>query len=234
MEKKKSDRANLENKRGTFFLLGVITAISLLVVALEWSFETDDYTLDEVFFDEVAQDLELLQEQEGDDKEMVKTTSAVTTQVVVTETGSEPHAIEPLTNDIGTLASVEPTEQTEDIVPVPPVPLAETAADTVVHFRIVEQLPEFPGGMTAYMKWLTKNLKYPDIARDQRLQGKVVVQFIVNKDGTIADAKVVKSVTPALDREAMRVIRMMPAWKPGIQDDKPCRTMIAVPIVFKL
>ena len=88
--------------------------------------------------------------------------------------------------------------------------------------------------MTAYMKWLTKNLKYPDIARDQRLQGKVIVQFIVNKDGTIADAKVVKSVTPSLDREAMRVIRMMPAWKPGIQDDKPCRTMIAVPIVFKL
>ena len=84
------------------------------------------------------------------------------------------------------------------------------------------------------MKWLTKNLKYPDIAREQRLQGKVIVQFIVNKDGTIADAKVVKSVTPSLDREAMRVIRMMPTWKPGIQDDKPCRTMIAVPIVFKL
>ena len=88
--------------------------------------------------------------------------------------------------------------------------------------------------MMEYMKWLTKNLKYPEIARSQRIQGQVVVQFIVNKDGTIADAKVVKSVSPQLDREAMRVIRMMPNWKPGIQDNKPCKTMVAIPIVFKL
>ena len=107
-------------------------------------------------------------------------------------------------------------------------------AEEPIQFRIVEQYPEFPGGMTEYMKWLTRNLRYPDIARSQKIQGKVVVQFIVNQDGTIADAKVVKSVNPHLDREAMRVIRMMPSWKPGIQDNKPCKTMVAVPIVFKL
>lgn len=234
MEKKKSDRANLENKRGLFFLLGVVLGVTLLVVALEWSFETDDYALDEVFFDEITQDLELLPSQEGEEKEMINQASPVTTQIIATESGNEATDVSEAKTDLSTIANAEPAEQAEDIEPIPPTPTANSTNDSVIHFRIVEQLPEFPGGMTAYMKWLTKNLKYPDIARDQRLQGKVIVQFIVNKDGTIADAKVVKSVTPSLDREAMRVIRMMPAWKPGIQDDKPCRTMIAVPIVFKL
>jgi protein TonB len=98
----------------------------------------------------------------------------------------------------------------------------------------VEQLPEFPGGMVEFMKWLTKNLKYPPSAQNRKVQGRVVVSFIVNKDGTIADAKVVKPVDPTLDREAMRVVRMMPNWKPGLQMGKPCRTMFAIPIVFKL
>jgi protein TonB len=84
------------------------------------------------------------------------------------------------------------------------------------------------------MKWLTKNLRYPEVARQQGIQGKVVVSFIVNTDGSIAEAKIASSVDPVLDREAMRVIRMMPRWKPGIQNDQPCRTMFAVPIVFKL
>ncbi|MBO4314874.1 MAG: energy transducer TonB [Prevotella sp.] len=235
MEKKKSDRANLENKRGMFFLLGVILGVSLIVVALEWSFNTEDYALDEVFFDEMVQDLELLQAQDGEDREMVEQTSPVTTQIITAKTGhDETDVPDEQQNTLSASNNGLSPEVEENPEPLPPTPPANVANDSVVHFRIVEQMPEFPGGMTAYMKWLTKNLQYPDIARNQRLQGKVVVQFIVNKDGTIADAKVVKSVTPSLDREAMRVIRMMPAWKPGIQDDKPCRTMIAVPIVFKL
>ena len=100
--------------------------------------------------------------------------------------------------------------------------------------RIVEQLPEFPGGMTAFVQWLTRNLKYPEAARSQKLQGRVVLSFIVNKDGSVSQVKVARSVNPLLDREALRVIRMMPPWKPGIQNNEPCRTMIAVPIVFQL
>ena len=84
------------------------------------------------------------------------------------------------------------------------------------------------------MKWLTKNLRYPPYARQQKLQGRVVTQFIVNVDGSLSDLKVVQPVDPSLDREALRVLRMMPAWKPGQQDNKPCRTMVCIPIVFKL
>ncbi len=100
--------------------------------------------------------------------------------------------------------------------------------------RVVEQLPEFPGGIVAFMKWLTKNLQYPPSARQQKIEGKVVVTFIVNKDGTISEPKVVTSVSPALDKEAMRLMALMPRWTPGIENGKPCRTMFVIPIVFKL
>nr|WP_303657207.1 energy transducer TonB [Leyella lascolaii] len=88
--------------------------------------------------------------------------------------------------------------------------------------------------MGAFIQWLSVNLRYPEQARDRKIQGKVVVSFIVNEDGSISDAKVMKGVNPLLDREAMRVIGMMPKWKPGVDKDKPCRTMFAIPIVFKI
>jgi protein TonB len=86
----------------------------------------------------------------------------------------------------------------------------------------------------ALMQWLTKNLRYPPAARQRQQQGRVVTQFIVNTDGSLSDMKVVQSAEPSLDREALRVLHMMPAWKPGQQDNKPCRTMVCIPIVFKL
>jgi protein TonB len=84
------------------------------------------------------------------------------------------------------------------------------------------------------MKWLTRNLKYPASAQQQKIEGRVVVSFIINKDGTTSDIKVTKSATPVLDREALRVIRMMPKWKAGEDHGKPCRTMMAIPVVFAL
>ncbi|MFZ1235977.1 MAG: energy transducer TonB, partial [Prevotella sp.] len=101
-------------------------------------------------------------------------------------------------------------------------------------FRIVEQMPEFPGGATAFIQWLTHQLRYPPAAMSKKIEGTVVVSFIVNTNGSIVDLKLEKSVNSLLDQEAIRVIRMMPKWKPGLQNNKPCRTMVAVPIVFHL
>ena len=114
-------------------------------------------------------------------------------------------------------------------------PVAVDNDDNPLSVRVVEQIPEFPGGMVELMKWLTKNLRYPSDAQRNKKEGKVVVQFIVNKDGTMSDLKVVKSAQYAsLDREALRVMRKMPKWTPGVQNDKPCRTMVCIPVVFKL
>lgn len=114
---------------------------------------------------------------------------------------------------------------------LPPIPVA---SEQPLNFRIVQQMPEFPGGGSAFIHWLTRQLRYPPLAQSQRIQGRVVVSFIVNKDGSIADVKLEKSVNALLDREALRVIRMMPRWKPGVHNNQPCRTMVAVPVVFKI
>lgn len=114
---------------------------------------------------------------------------------------------------------------------LPPIPVT---SEQPLNFRIVQQMPEFPGGGSAFIQWLTRQLRYPPLAQSQRIQGRVVVSFIVNKDGSIADVKLEKSVNALLDREALRVIRMMPRWKPGVHNNQPCRTMVAVPVVFKI
>lgn len=98
----------------------------------------------------------------------------------------------------------------------------------------LSHLPEFPGGWAEMVRWLTQNLRYPPQAQAGGLQGRVVVSFIVNPDGKLSDIKVAKSVNPLLDREALRVVRKMPPWKPGTEDGKPCRSMVVVPVVFKL
>lgn len=237
MESKKTSKADLNEKRGTFFVLGIILALSLLFVSLEYTSKEFDSFLEDEYLDDLAQDFELLPSM--DEEEELETASPQERTTVLTEnikvTEEAPSEID--NTSIPTpLIEQEVTEdmtnekETDEQTP----PNVAEQAEEPIQFRIVEQYPEFPGGMTEYMKWLTRNLRYPDIARSQKIQGKVVVQFIVNQDGTIADAKVVKSVNPHLDREAMRVIRMMPSWKPGIQDNKPCKTMVAVPIVFKL
>ena len=100
--------------------------------------------------------------------------------------------------------------------------------------KIVEQLPEYPGGMVEFMKWLTVMLKYPDAALKRKIEGKVMVSFIVNADGSISDIKLVQGAHKLLDDEALRVVRLMPKWKPGLEGGRPCRSMISIPIVFEI
>ena len=111
---------------------------------------------------------------------------------------------------------------------------SDNTPEEPIKFTVVQKIPEFPGGWSAFMQWLTKNLKYPSAAQKNKVQGTVVITFIVNKDGSIADTRVSTSVDPVLDAEALRVMKMMPKWKPGMDRNKVCRTMIAVPVVFQL
>ena len=113
-------------------------------------------------------------------------------------------------------------------------PVATDMNDNPLNFRIVEKLPEFPGGMVEFMKWITSNLRYPQAARDQKIQGKVVVGFIIGKDGTVSELKVVHKADPLLDAEALRVLRRMPKWKPGEDKGKPCLTYFCIPVNFVL
>ena len=95
-------------------------------------------------------------------------------------------------------------------------------------------MPEFPGGMAELMKYLQKNIKYPTISQENGVQGRVIVQFVVNRDGSIVDPVVLRSVDPYLDKEALRVVSTMPKWKPGEPRGKPVRVKFTLPVQFRL
>ena len=115
--------------------------------------------------------------------------------------------------------------------PPPPAPKPEVATKV---FDVVEEMPSFPGGNAALMSYLSSNTKYPVVAQENGVQGRVIVSFVVERDGSISDVKVARSVDPSLDREAQRVVKSMPKWKPGKQNGSAVRVKYTVPVVFRL
>ena len=235
MEQKKTNKANLERTRALRFVLALVAVVSLFVVTLNLSFIPAEGGFDEAMLDDIIEEMDLSQEQEQDEMIAVETPKPeekpATELKVVDEVLTDEQTTD-LLEDADTEGDPEDAQLKEKLEPIEQEP--KDLDDEPLNFRIVSQLPEFPGGLSEYVKWLTKNLKYPEEARRQHLQGKVMVSFVINRDGSLTDIKVEKGVHPLLDNEALRVMKTMPKWKPGIQDDKPCRTLFAVPIIFKL
>ena len=134
--------------------------------------------------------------------------------------GVKDRTVEAVRNDIAVAAP-----------PPPPAPKPEVANKV---FDVVEEMPSFPGGQGALMAFLSSNIKYPVVAQENGVQGRVIVGFVVEKDGSISDVKVMRSVDPSLDREAQRVVKAMPKWKPGKQNGSAVRVKYTVPVVFRL
>lgn len=134
--------------------------------------------------------------------------------------GVKDRTVEAVRNDIAVAAP-----------PPPPAPKPEVATKI---FDVVEEMPSFPGGNGALMSYLTNNTKYPVVAQENGVQGRVIVSFVVERDGSISDVRVARSVDPSLDREAQRVVKSMPRWKPGKQNGSAVRVKYTVPVVFRL
>lgn len=215
----------------TRYLLGLILVLSLCLVALEWNTDSSGWAFFDTANDDIEAEMELspLHRDEDEVPMMIpkepqeKMPPSQELNLVEEDVEIAPEVLEPV-------ASKE--EAKEDVKE--DLPEAVDMFDAPVDFRVVEDLPQFPGGAVEFMKWLTKNLKYPPSAQQRKVQGRVVAQFIVNKDGSISDLVLVEKVSPELDREALRVLRMMPKWTPGVMDAKPCRTKVCIPVVFKL
>lgn len=238
MKHQKSDIPTVEEHRATAFLLGLVLVLSVLYVAFQYNSAPQGMDLSDQSLDELVQDIEL--HPAMDDKEMVNTMAVQPPQKTFSERIKA--VDQPLKQQIEKLSASTTSPllvgdgEAEALnaklsAALPPIPVA---SEQPLNFRIVQQMPEFPGGGSAFIQWLTRQLRYPPLAQSQRIQGRVVVSFIVNKDGSIADVKLEKSVNALLDREALRVIRMMPRWKPGVHNNQPCRTMVAVPVIFKI
>lgn len=110
---------------------------------------------------------------------------------------------------------------------------AQTKKNNMV-FDVVEVMPQYPGGQIAMLKYIMENIKYPEQAMKEGIQGRVTVRFIVEKDGSISDVKPVLSVHPLLNKEAVRVVKSMPKWSPGKHNGKPVRVRFNLPVMFKL
>lgn len=235
METKKSNKANLDLHRGTGFLLGLVIALALLFTAFEYTTRPQSIDEDDSMLDDITEDLAMTSAQ--DTRDMISAAPAPASKAITQNVKEVAHVqdnadkLAPITSKLLIGDGEGVTKEANVTEALPQIPTEKT--DTAV-LRTVEQLPEFPGGIVQFMKWLTRNLRYPPQAQQQKIQGKVIVSFIVNKDGSIASPTIVKSANPLLDSEAMRVIKMMPHWKPGLEGGKPCRTMYAIPINFAL
>lgn len=232
MEIKKSRNADLDRGRPQRFLLGLLLALSCLYVGLEYTLTPDDPLDDPDLLAQLSIESELPPMMRPENELMLAPKAepkpSMKLQVVEEDTETELQDEEPVETDMD--GDMEAVEEEEDITLAP----AEPDDEEAVSFRVVQDLPQFPGGPTEFMKWLTRNLKYPKSVEQLKQQGQVIAEFIVNKDGSVTDVKVLSSFHPLCGREVLRVLRMMPRWTAGIQDGQPCRTKVCIPVVFKL
>ena len=208
MQLKKSQKASLEDKKVVYVLMGFVFVLSLCYVALEW-------TEKEVTKYEVA-DMEFTFEEEVE----IQQTTQETTPPPPPPPVQEVEVLNVVEDDVETESIEINTEDDKDVevVIAAPVEAPVEEEEEEVVFVVVETMPEFPGGQQALFKYLSENVKYPVIAQENGIQGRVICQFVVNKDGSIVDVEVVRSGGDAsLDKEAVRVIKSMPKWKPGKQ-----------------
>lgn len=239
MEQKKTQRADIDQRRTTGFLLGLIFVLALFYVTLEWNAFTGNDGFIPLDMNEMVHESELFpmsnvetmsQMTEKKQIEKVEQLRVVDDNVEVSEPEDEELEGEAEGDDDEALLKELEQSMDDDMA------LASLGIDpnNPLNFHVAEELPQFPGGAVEFMKWLTKHLRYPDRARQQKVQGKVVAVFYVEKDGNISGINVTQALQPDCDREVMRVLRMMPKWKPGIQNDRPCRTKVCIPVVFRL
>ncbi|GAB5538107.1 MAG: energy transducer TonB [Salibacteraceae bacterium] len=223
MEIKKNPEANLENKKGVYFLIGLLLSLGVVLVAFEYTqYEGEVGDLGEL-------DIIL------DEEEMIPITQQTpppppppppqTTIIEIVEDDEE------LEEEL----EIEDTEMDEDDV-IEIVDIPEEVVEAPQIFRIVEEQASFPGGTAEMYNWINKNIKYPAIAKDAGITGVVYVEFVVRSDGTIdKDAITIRrGVHPALDNEAIRIIKQMPKWKPARQRGQPVAVYFNMPFRFNL
>ena len=231
MEVKKSRGADLENLRVQGFLLGLVVVLATLFVALEWNSSDSGWA-----FFEADDDLEAEMELSPLKRDKDEIPMMLPQEQQVEQPKSEQLRL--VDDDVELTFEPEPVERPEEQKDQKAVdedkPEVVDMYNEPVDFRVVEDLPQFPGGASEFMKWLTKNLKYPASAQKKQVRGRVVAQFIVNTDGSVSDLELTEHLEAACDREVLRVLRMMPNWQAGVMNAKPCRTTVCIPIVFNL
>ena len=230
MEVKKSPKADLEGGIGMSILMGMIVGLAVLFVGFEWGTkDVQVVSADEGVADIIAEEeIEITRPENTPPPPPPPPAPAVAEVLTVVEDDVELEQQDIVSSEDDATAA-----QTETFV-APGVEEEEEEESAQQIFTVVEKQPEFPGGTAELFKYLSKAIKYPVIAQENGIQGRVVCSFVVNRDGSIVDIQVMRGVDPSLDKEAIRVISEMPKWKPGEQRGKPVRVRFILPVQFRL
>ncbi|MBQ8270046.1 MAG: energy transducer TonB [Bacteroidaceae bacterium] len=228
LEVKKSAKVNLEQHKTTWLLIGYILVFAVLFVAFEWTATEKKHT-GEIVSAGILLEEEIMVPITMPEKKVVPPPPQAKQITEILEIVDDEAEIEE-----SELASVEETGEVVEIADVGNVVVEEIPEEEPI-LQIVEQMPEFPGGMQALMKYLKENINYPRISRENGSQGKAFINFVVNTDGSIQDIEVLRSSSDVyLDKEALRVVGAMPKWNPGKQAGKAVRVRFTLPVTFRL
>ena len=226
-EVKKSPKANIEALKLTSILMGMVVGVALLFFAFEWSSETKKLDESVIVQDVLAEEEIEITRRDPTPPPPPPPPAPETPEIIQVVEEKVETRIEINTEDDASKRQLDTY-----VPPPPPKPKVEEVTEEI--FVVVEEQPEFPGGNTAMMKFLSDNIKYPVIAQENGIQGRVITNFVVERDGSITDVQVVRGVDPSLDKEAIRVIQSMPKWKAGKQRGSAVRVRFTLPVVFRL
>ena len=222
-DKKKSPKADLESKKLIFVQIGMVIALAAVLFAFEWkTYEKQVIELATRAVDDTPEEMiEITQH------EKPPPPPAPPQQTTIIEIVEDDMEIE---DEIEIDVEADQETEVQDYVPVE----EEEEEEEAQIFTVVESMPDFPGCDEARIKYLNENIKYPQMARESGIQGRVFVTFVVEKDGSVTDVRVLRGIGGGCDEEAIRVIKNMPKWDPGKQRGKPVRVQFNMPILFKL
>ena len=229
MELKKSSKADLENKRNIFVQLGLVVSLAICLYSFESTSQVNQTgSLGSISSQTVEEEIIPITRQDEVKPPPPPPPPKVVDMLVIvddnTDIKDELQIEDSEVNDKTAITAVMQVSNNKE----------EVEAEDAPVFFIVEEMPDFPGGQLALRKFIATSIKYPVIAQENGIQGKVFVNFVVGKDGSISGAKISRGVDPSLDKEALRVVNSLPKWKPGKQGGKAVRVSYTVPINFVL
>ncbi|WP_099464297.1 MULTISPECIES: energy transducer TonB [Parabacteroides] len=229
MEIKKSPKADLEKGKTISTFMGLVVGLAILFVGFEWgNRDIQVATASDQVADVIAEEeIEITRPENTPPPPPPPPAQVVAEVLTVVDDDTDLEQ-----QDIVTSEDNQKEAQHQTYTPPAVVEEEEESAQTI--FTVVEEMPKFPGGDAELLKFLGKSVKYPVIAQENGIQGRVICSFVINRDGSVVDAEVVRGVDPALDKEAIRVVNSMPKWTPGKQRGKPVRVKYTVPITFRL
>ncbi len=223
MEVKKKDKVNLERYKGIFLQIGFVITLAIVFGAFEITSSPEEVSDLGSMEDVVVEEEQIpITEQPEQKAPPPPPTPQLAEELVIAEDDVE-------LDEEMEVEDMEAEEETEIVM----VETEEEVEEEQV-FMIVENMPEFPGGMKALYKFLSNNIKYPALARENNIQGKVYLRFVVTAKGEVDKITVARGVDPLLDKEAVRVAKMLPKWKPGMQRGKSVSVWYTLPVLFQL